>query len=53
MEYAEIPYEVSDPIATITLNRPEHLNAWTNRMAAEVKHAARRRPRPTARWWRS
>lgn len=27
------------PVATITLNRPAQLNAWTNRMAAEVKHA--------------
>ena len=38
-EYKQILYEVSDPVATITLNRPEVLNAWTNRMAAEVKHA--------------
>ncbi len=39
MEYQEILYDVSDPIATITLNRPEFLNAWTNRMGAEVQHA--------------
>ncbi len=38
-EYQEILYEVSDPVATITLNRPKRLNAWTNRMGAEVKHA--------------
>ena len=38
-EYQEIIYEVSDPIATITLNRPKFLNAWTNRMGAEMKHA--------------
>jgi enoyl-CoA hydratase/carnithine racemase len=37
--YEQITYEVSDPIATITLSRPEQLNAWTNRMGAEVKHA--------------
>jgi enoyl-CoA hydratase/carnithine racemase len=37
--YAEILYEVSDPVATITLNRPAQLNAWTDRMAAELKHA--------------
>ena len=37
--YEQILYEVSDPVATITLNRPASLNAWTNRMAAEVKHA--------------
>ncbi len=37
--YEQIRYEVSDPIATITLNRPQALNAWTDRMGAEVKHA--------------
>jgi enoyl-CoA hydratase/carnithine racemase len=37
--YEQIRYEVSDPIATITLNRPQALNAWTQRMAAEVRHA--------------
>ena len=37
--YEEIRYEVDDPIATVTLDRPHALNAWTTRMAAEVKHA--------------
>jgi enoyl-CoA hydratase/carnithine racemase len=37
--YEQILYEVVDPYATITLNRPRTLNAWTERMAAEVKHA--------------
>lgn len=37
--YEEIVYETDDPIATLTLNRPEVLNAWTDRMGAEVKHA--------------
>jgi enoyl-CoA hydratase/carnithine racemase len=37
--YEQILYEVADPMATITLNRPEALNAWTNQMAAELKHA--------------
>jgi len=37
--YTEILYEVADGIATVTLNRPEKLNAWTMRMAAEVRHA--------------
>jgi enoyl-CoA hydratase/carnithine racemase len=37
--YKEIRYEVSDPVATITLNRPEVLNAWTDRMGFEVRHA--------------
>jgi enoyl-CoA hydratase/carnithine racemase len=40
--YQEIRYEVSDPLATITLDRPAQLNAWTDRMAAEVKHAMAR-----------
>jgi enoyl-CoA hydratase/carnithine racemase len=40
--YTEILYAVDDPIATITLNRPERLNAWTDRMGAEVKHAVAR-----------
>jgi enoyl-CoA hydratase/carnithine racemase len=37
--YREILYHVEDPVATITLNRPEALNAWTERMGAEVRHA--------------
>jgi len=40
--YEQIIYEVDDPVATITLNRPESLNAWTQRMAAEVRHAVYR-----------
>ncbi len=39
MKYDEILYEVADHIATVTLNRPEKLNAWTMRMGAEVRHA--------------
>src|SRR5262245_13843808 len=39
MTYAEILYDVDDPVATITLNRPEALNAWTDVMAAEVRDA--------------
>jgi enoyl-CoA hydratase/carnithine racemase len=37
--YEQILYTVEDRVATVTLNRPERLNAWTDRMAAEVKHA--------------
>jgi enoyl-CoA hydratase/carnithine racemase len=37
--YEEIQYEVAEPAAIITLHRPKQLNAWTTRMAAEVKHA--------------
>jgi len=37
--YKQILYEVADPVATITMNRPDRLNAFTNLMLAEVKHA--------------
>ena len=37
--YSQILYEVADPIATITLNRPAQLNAWTGHMDAELRHA--------------
>lgn len=40
--YEQILYEVDDPVATITLNRPEALNAWTTRMGKEVRHAVGR-----------
>ncbi|HEU5158043.1 MAG TPA: enoyl-CoA hydratase-related protein [Streptosporangiaceae bacterium] len=36
MPYAEIEYEVVDRIATITLNRPERLNAFTLVMRGEL-----------------
>lgn len=39
MDYQEILYDVSENIATITLNRPEKLNAWTGRMELEYRHA--------------
>jgi enoyl-CoA hydratase/carnithine racemase len=37
--YKEIKYEVDGPSAVITLNRPEALNALTNNMMEELKHA--------------
>ena len=36
MAYEEIIYEVSEQIATITLNRPDKLNSFTNRMLKEI-----------------
>jgi enoyl-CoA hydratase/carnithine racemase len=36
MEYSQIVYEVSDQVATITLNRPERMNAFTDVMMREV-----------------
>ena len=39
MAYEEILYNVVDRVATITLNRPEKLNAWTTTMERELRHA--------------
>jgi enoyl-CoA hydratase/carnithine racemase len=39
MPYTEILYAVAEHIATITLNRPEKLNAWTFTMEKEVREA--------------
>jgi len=36
MAYEEILYEVADNVATITLHRPDKLNAFTNRMLKEI-----------------
>lgn len=40
--YDEIRYEVDDPVATITLSRPEAMNAWTGRMDGEIRDAVGR-----------
>jgi len=40
--YESILFEASDAIATITLNRPEKLNAYTVQMGEEVVDAFRR-----------
>ncbi|MDE2375677.1 enoyl-CoA hydratase [Bradyrhizobium sp.] len=39
MGYEHILYEVSEKIATITLNRPDRMNAWTPVMERDVRHA--------------
>ena len=39
MELKVVRYEVADRVATITLNRPDRLNAWTGRMHHEYRWA--------------
>src|SRR5271156_3456210 len=39
MPTLETIYEVADRVATITLNRPDKLNAWTAIMEGEVRAA--------------
>jgi enoyl-CoA hydratase/carnithine racemase len=36
MKFQEIRYDVADQVLTITLDRPERLNAWTPTMATEL-----------------
>jgi enoyl-CoA hydratase/carnithine racemase len=42
MAYETILYEVADEVATITLNRPDKLNAYTPAMGTEIIDAMRR-----------
>lgn len=39
MDYTQITYESEGPVAAITLDRPDKLNAWTPRMAEEQANA--------------
>lgn len=39
MEFADIIYEKSDRIATVTFNRPAKLNSWTPKMGVETRSA--------------
>ena len=38
-DFKVVRYQVADRVATITLNRPERLNAWTGRMHSEYRAA--------------
>jgi enoyl-CoA hydratase/carnithine racemase len=48
MSYEQITLAIDGPIATITLNRPEKLNAWTPIMGAELIDAFRAADRDAA-----
>jgi enoyl-CoA hydratase/carnithine racemase len=50
MSYEEIIYEVADRVATITLNRPESLNAFTGVMLQEWTDALQRAQRDDNVW---
>ena len=39
MSYTELLYSVHERVATITLNRPDRMNAWTPTMEAEFREA--------------
>jgi enoyl-CoA hydratase/carnithine racemase len=41
MAYQEIVYDVADGVATVTLNRPDKLNAWTSVMENDIRQAMR------------
>ena len=51
--FEAIVYEKAPPRATITLNRPEVLNAFDFRMLREIARAARTPPGTirSASWW--
>ncbi len=42
MDYETLLFEVDDQIATVSLNRPERMNAWTPTMARELGLTMRR-----------
>ena len=53
MTYTQIAYEVADRVATITLDRPDRLNAFTSRCSAScAPRSTRSTPTPTCGpWW--
>lgn len=42
MDYKAIRLEVEERVATLTLNRPERMNAWSDAMDREIQDALRR-----------
>ena len=42
MDHTQICYELHGAVATVTLNRPDRLNAWTPVMASEFRQAMER-----------
>jgi len=38
MDYAQILYDVADGVATVTVNRPDRMNAMTLQMGGEVRN---------------
>lgn len=40
--YTTIRFEIDDRIATVTLDRPDRMNAWNDRLAGELSDAMRR-----------
>ncbi len=42
LELKVVHYQVADRVATITLDRPDRLNAWTGRMHTEYRHVIAR-----------
>jgi len=48
MNYAAIWFEQSGAVATITLNRPEKLNCFTQAMIGEIRHALERAAAPAS-----
>src|SRR4030088_1652395 len=42
MSFQEVLYKTDGHVATVTLNRPGKLNAWTLRMSQEVREAMRK-----------
>ena len=47
MQYEQIVTDVADGVLTITLNRPDRLNAWTAHDGRGADRRVRSRPMPT------